>query len=313
MNRRAFLLGAGATLLAGCAGGKSDKRLNTQLRATARRTVAIDYASYYAPYEDFKRLVNARAEAVGAQVTFSSDPNAVKDQVKQLQVWMGDRGGFNVIAVAPYDVAAVEPLAAAALKRGIAIVSYVTPLEHQSAGIVVDRAEAGRLLAADAAKHGRRALIVRPPSKPQVPLPFAPGFADAERAIGGIVEIAATVEALADPDAIPSVEEALRQDPSIELILCWNDLTAIGAGTAAGDRYVGGLGAPSLSDPRSLRLHGVDALVTASLTELADAIVDVPFAYAQGKKAGSRTVPVKLVKKGSPELEALRKDFAAAS
>ncbi|MDA0162249.1 substrate-binding domain-containing protein [Solirubrobacter ginsenosidimutans] len=315
VDRRTFLLGAAAAVFTGCAGGKNDPRLGTQARAQARKTVAIDYASYYAPIDDVKRLVGERAAAVGADVTFSNDPSGTAAQVKQLKAWTGDRGGFNVIAVAPFDVAAVEPIAADALKRGIAIVSYVTPLKNQSAGIVVDRGEAGRLLATDAVKHGKRALVVRPPSAPAVPLPFAPGFADAEKAIGGVVEIAATVDAQADADAQGVVETALKSDASIELVLCWNDLTAIGAASAvnARDIYVGGLGAPSLSDPRALRFHGaLQALVAARISDLADALVDLPLAYAQGKKPGSRSVPVTLLKQGEPEVDAFASDFAAS-
>jgi ABC-type sugar transport system substrate-binding protein len=156
---------------------------------------------------------------------------------------------------------------------------------------------------------------VRPPTAPAVPLPFAPGFADAEKAIGGVVEIAATVEAQADADAQGVVEAALKRDRSIELVLCWNDLTAIGAAAAVGSRdvYVGGLGAPSLSDARGLRFQGaLQALVAARLSDLANALVDVPLAYAQGKKPGSRTVPVTLLKQGSPEADAFATDFAAS-
>jgi ABC-type sugar transport system substrate-binding protein len=313
LDRRTFLLGAGAVVLAGCS-DKNDPKLNTQIRALSRRTVAIDYASYYAPIEDVKRLATARAAEVGADLHFSDDPSGTAAQVKQLKEWTSKTAGFKVIAVAPFEVAAVEPIAADALKRGIAIVSYVTPLKHQSAGIVVDRGEAGRLLATDAAKHGKRALVVRPPSAPAVPLPFAPGFADAEKAIGGVVEIAATVEAQADADAQGVVASALKSDRSIELVLCWNDLTAIGAAAAVGSRdvYVGGLGAPSLSDARALRFEGpLQALVAARLSDLAKALVDVPLAYAQGAKPGPRTVAVTLLKQGSPEVDAFRADFAA--
>ena len=192
--------------------------------------------------------------------------------------------------------------------------SYVTPLKHQSAGIVVDRAEAGRLLATEAAKHGKRALIVRPPSEPAVPLPFAPGFAAAEQAIGGIVDVVATVEAQADADAIAAVGSALQADRSIEVILCWNDLTAIGAANAGnGNVYVGGIGAPSLSDPRALRFRqGLECLVAARISDLANALVDLPLAYAAGEKPGSRTVPLSAIKKGSGEAEVFGADFAAS-
>jgi hypothetical protein len=53
--------------------------------------------------------------------------------------------------------------------------------------------------------------------------------------------------------------------------------------------------------------------VTANLTALANALVDVPLAYAQGQAPGSHTVPVTLITKGSAEVEALRREFAATS
>ncbi len=312
LDRRAFLLGAAATVVSGCAGGKYDPRIGTQTRALARRSVAIDYASYYAPFEDVKRLATAHATELDVTVTWSDDPSGTPAQVQQLRQWTGDTGGFRAIAVAPFDVAAVDPIAANAIESGIAIISYVTPLKHQTAAIVVDRAEMGRLLATDAVKHGRRALIVRPPSTPAVPLPFAPGFADAEAAMAQIVDVVATVEAQADPDAIAVVEAAMAADPSIELVLCWNDLTAIGAAAAVDrDIYVGGLGAPSLSEARSLRLHGaLRCLVAARISDLANALVDVPLAYARGQKPGSLTIPVTVLKKGSPALKTFAADFA---
>ena len=52
------------------------------------------------------------------------------------------------------------------------------------------------------------------------------------------------------------------------------------------------------------------ALVAARISDLANALVDVPLAYAQGKKPGSRTVPVTLLKQGSPEVDAFASDFA---
>jgi hypothetical protein len=68
-----------------------------------------------------------------------------------------------------------------------------------------------------------------------------------------------------------------------------------------------------LSDPRALRFHGaLQALVAARSSDLATALVDLPLAYAQGKKPGSRTVPVTLLKQGAPEVGAFAADFKAS-
>ena len=50
LDRRTFLLGAAAAVVSGCAGGKDDPRIGTATRALQRRSIGIDYASYYAPY-----------------------------------------------------------------------------------------------------------------------------------------------------------------------------------------------------------------------------------------------------------------------
>jgi hypothetical protein len=313
VDRRTFLLGA-AAVVAGCGAGASDPKIGRQTKALARRSVAIDYASYYAPIEDVRRLVSARAEELHAEVTFSDDAAGVDAQVANLRRWTGDQGGFSVVAVAPFDRSAVEPIAAGAIERGVAIVGYVTELEHQSAAITVDRGRAGALLAADARGHGGGVLLVRPPAQQEVPDPFAPGFADAEAAIRTTLDVRATVEAQAEADAQPAVAAALQGDPSLTTVLCWNDLTAIGAAVAAGrSRYVGGLGAPSLTGRAAiaaLRRDGaLQCLVAARLSDLADALVELPLALARGERAGSRPVPVAVLKPGSPKLKAFAADF----
>jgi hypothetical protein len=101
-------------------------------------------------------------------------------------------------------------------------------------------------------------------------------------------------------------------------VLCWNDLTAVGAAAAVNlrDIYVGGLGAPSLSGRSSitaLRRRGpLRCLVAARVSDLANALVELPLALARGEKAGSRTVPMTVLNAGAPELKQFAADFAEA-
>ena len=118
-----------------------------------------------------------------------------------------------------------------------------------------------------------------------------------------------TVEAQAEADAGAVVAAALSADDSLTTILCWNDTTALGAAGAVGDdSYVGGLGNPSLS--AAPKLGGpLKCLVAARLLDLANALVDLPLAYAHGERPGSRAVPVTVIKRGSPEAKAFAEDF----
>ncbi len=304
MNRRAFV-GTAVLALAGC----GDKRFaNQSLKAAQKRAVAIDYASYYAPIEDVRRLVRARAHNVGAQLTLSDDPAGVAAQVANLKRWTASQGDFRAIAVAPFDAAAVAPVVAGA--KGVAIVSFITAIEGQAAAITVDQARAGARLAA-LAPDGP-VLLVAPPEGAAVPSPFAPGWAAAARAIGRTLTVEATVAAQAVDDARAAVAAALS--PAITGILCWNDACAQGAAQAAGGRWVGALGAPGLSGSDSitaLRRGRIDALVTPRLRDLTDALVDLPLAYASGGDPGSKTVPFVALGRRSRALDAFASDFAA--
>ena len=128
-------------------------------------------------------------------------------------------------------------------------VSYVTPLKHQSAGIVVDRGEAGRI-ARGRRGQARQARARRPAAVgARGAAPVRSRFANAEKAIGGVVGSPRPSRRRPMPMR-GVVGGALKSDGSIELVLCWQRPDAIGAAAAVGSRdvYVGGLGAPSSSD-----------------------------------------------------------------
>ena len=298
ITRRALLAtgAVGALQLAGCGG--SDPRLGTARRALVRRSVAVDYASLYAPIEDVRRLVAARAAAVGAAVTFSDDAAGVDAQVANLRRWTGEEGGFKAIAIAAFDPAAVDPVAAAAIRRGVRIVSYVTPLAHRSAEIGVDHARAGRLLAEHAARAARGAVLLVRPAATATPDPFAPGFAPAEAAIRAVLgdRVVAAVAAQGQADGAEAIRAALRANPRIRTVLAWNDLTALAAADALGTGYAGGLGSPALTGRAGLRALAADTplrcLVAPRLADLAAALVDVPLALARGRPTAGREVPL---------------------
>jgi ABC-type sugar transport system substrate-binding protein len=330
------LLGVGAPgLLTACGSGDEP---GPQERAVARRSIAIDYASYYPPVADLRRLVEQRAQERGARVTFSDDPSGTAAQLATLRRWTGPRGGFHALVVAPFDAAAVAPLARAAIAQDVAVVSYLTPLPRQTAAIVVDPQRSGGLLAGDAARWAHRALggrgqalLVRPPARPAVPDPFAPLAAPAERALldemarraPGIEPVAAT-EASAAPDAEAAVARALADYPGVRVVLCWNDATASGAARAlakalpAAERprlYAGGIAVGGVTTDATLReLAGggvLRALVAPRLRDLADALVDLPSALLHGVRPHDVRVPARALSAATPQLvAAYRRDYA---
>jgi ABC-type sugar transport system substrate-binding protein len=327
-------LGVGLPALAGC--GEGD-RLGAHTKAVARRSIAIDYASYYAPFADLRRLVLARAKQAGVAVTFSDDPAGSAAQVPSLRKLTGSTGGFRVVVVAAFDVAAVDPIAADALGRGIRIVSYVTPLTHQTAAIEVDPARTGALLATHAASWahahagGRGSvLLVVPPPGQTVPDPFVANAAKSEPAIRATLaasapglKVAATAAAYGTPDARQAVATALKAHPGVRMVLCWNDATAVGASQALRDRhgsgdratlYAGGQGAPAITTRAVLdRLRHDDVLrclVAPRLRDLAGALVDVPHGLLRGQPAKSFAVPVKVLTATSSYVRTYEHDYA---
>jgi ABC-type sugar transport system substrate-binding protein len=339
--RLAVRAGAGTTLglglpavLGGC--GEGD-RLGAHDKAVARSSVAIDYASYYAPIEDVRRLVLERAKRAGLAVTFSNDPAGSAAQLQSLRALTGDRGGFKVIVIAAFDAARVDPIAAAALKDGIKIVSYVTPLAHQTAEIEVDPARTGALLATHAStwasSHlgGRGSvLIVVPPAGQTVPDPFVAGAAKAEPAIRATLaakapglRVATTAAAYGTPDARQAVGQVLSAHPGVRVVLCWNDATAVGASQALRDRhpvserarlYAGGQGAPAITTRATLeRLRHDDVLrclVAPRLRDLANALVDVPRGLLRNQPPVNLAPPVAVLTATSKLLARFERDYA---
>lgn len=332
------LLGAAtASALAACGSGDEP---GPHASAVARRSIAIDYASYYPPVAELRRLVEQRAHAQGARVTFSDDAAGADAQRTTLQRWSGPRGGFHAIVVAPFDAAAVAPLARAALVRDIAVVSYLTPLPQQTARIVVDPAAAARLLASDTAAWAARAveghaqaLLVRPPLRPAVPDLVAPLAPIAERALlaelarraPGVQAVAAT-EARGAADAQAAVARALRDYPDVRTVLCWNDATAAGAARALAERfpaaehrrlYSGGTALSGIATRKTLdtlRDGGVlRCLVAPRLRDLADALVDLPRTLLNGQAPHDAHVPSRALTATTPQqIAAYARDYGPA-
>lgn len=322
LDRRRFLQAGGAaaasvalpSVLAAC----GDPEPGPIERAVARRSIGIDYASYYPPVQDIHQLVRARARELGAAITFSHDESGAAAQRRNLESWTGPRGGFRAIAIAPFDAASVESIAAQAIDDDIAVVSYLVPLRNQTAAISVDPDTAAAMLADEVRHwaHGRpgQALLVRPPDRSPTPDPFATLAPATERALrrslaerAPQIQLVAATQAQGQDDARAAVVRALRDYPDITLALAWNDNTAIGAATALeqasaappADLFAGAVAVPGIAGKANLQaIANADirlSVVAPRLRDLANRLVDMPFALLHNHQPGRGTVTPMLV------------------
>lgn len=331
IRRRDFLHAAGAAtaalVLPACGDEDEPGPIERQI---ARSSIGLDYASYYAPVQDVHRLVLERARRRGARVTFSHDEAGAAAQRRTLEAWIGARGGFRALVVAPFERGSVEPVAGQALEDGIAVVSYLVPLRNETTGISVNPRVAGSLLADEAAAWaaGRpaSAILVRPPEKPATADQFAVLAPEVERTLlrrlrgraPGIEAVAAT-QAQSVDDAQAAVARALADYPAASVVLGWNDSTAVGAAAAlraAGREqraFAGGVAMAGVAGKENLEALDDDAVAIAfvapRLRELAGKLVDVPLALLRDRSPVSGEVVPVALKASSSQLADYRSDY----
>jgi ABC-type sugar transport system substrate-binding protein len=313
-TRREALLGAlgGAALLAGCG---DDPRNGPHTREVLRTSIAIDYASYYAPVHDLTRLAQDRARRRGLAATFSADPSGAPAQLTSVKGLTGPRGGFAVVVIAPFDGSVLTEAIAAAHRRRIRVASFVSEIPGTDAAIGPDPSEAAARLLGSAPREAT--LLVLPPARSPVPDPFFGYATQAASALTASIgeRGRARVTALGADDAQAAVRAALREHPDISTILTWNDATALGALAAAPHvGFIGALGAPAPTSPAVLHAlledNAFRVLWAARLKTLAGALIDVPATLLRGGRVPD--APVALTGfHGGAETRAALADYAS--
>ena len=334
----AALLGAGASgVLAACGGGTSPGPSRARV---ARRSIAIDYASYYPPVADLRRLVERARTTRGAAVTFSDDAAGAAAQLATLRALDRSARRLPRRSSSPRSTSRrssrsrarratagrrdrLLPDAAAAARRRRSSSTPSTP-----AGC----SQPTRRVGAAGARRSGQALLVRPPADPSVPDPFAPLAARAERALldelarraPGIEAVAAT-RAGAAPTRRPPSRARCATTPDVRVVLCWNDAAAVGAARALGERfpaddrdrlYAGGVATAGVATRAILRELGGDGvlrcLVAPRLHDLADALVALPYGLLHGRPAREARVPVRALGDAAPRpIAAYARDYAS--
>jgi ABC-type sugar transport system substrate-binding protein len=258
------------------------------------------FSAYYnPPIGDLALLITARAKELGMQPSLIGDsggellmhlriltaPGAYNPVTNKHQNY-GDMIVVPAIDTTPFDyggaTGTIETVAARAIRNGIRIVAYPTPLKHQTAAILVDAVQGARMLATEAAAWARAhlpaggsVLLVLPPASDSPYLPYASYAALMEQAFRETLmrqapdlTLAASTTAFAEdyPPAprrkkaiesttgFTAVAGALKHNPDIKIVLLWNDDAAFGAAQALRQHhrhtpphglFVGALGLPA--------------------------------------------------------------------
>ena len=257
VDRRTFLLGAAATVFTGCAGGKNDPRIGTPGTRPGRAD-GRDRLRVLLRADRGRQAARKRAGAGGGRgVTFSDDPSGAPAQVKQLEGV--DRRPRRVQASSPSRRSTSRRSSRSRrtrCRRGIDDRQLRHAAEAPDGGDR-RRPRRGGAVARDRRRRPRQA---RRWSSPAVdargPAAVRPGFADAEKAIGGVVEVRRDRRGPGRRRRERVVGAALQTDPldRARPVLERPDRDRRRERSTTRDKvYVGGLGAPSLASDVALR------------------------------------------------------------
>jgi hypothetical protein len=286
------------------------------------------------PTAGFPTLITERARALRVEILFndSADPTTVRQATVSSPFInpVNDKYPLeNSLVVVEADLQSGTPdpeafdvVAQSYIRRGGKLVSYLTPLAHQTAQISVSPSELGALLATDAAAWARArpdtrasALYFPPPPGSSV----APAVEQAIRATLARLEPSVTLTTISD---MRQAISALRSNPGPRIVLCAVDADALALAqmlrspprpAIRGSLYVGGLGSPTTFAEvlTELRRDAVlRAIVAARPRDLAYALVDLPVALLRHQAPSDVQVPPRLLKPRSPALSAFMHDYA---
>jgi hypothetical protein len=290
------------------------------------------------PQADLIRLVTARATATGMSPQAIAPVNGsavatLRAMTARSAVFDPQTNAYPVstalAVVGAVSSAALDPVAATGLARGVKIVSYPVALRHRSAAIVVDQVQASGLLAATAAAWahsnlgGRgHVLIVLPTLDPAVD-PYAPFLPQIEQTLRStLAERAPGLEVVTThPLGTGNTSVSLLREAQV--VLTYDD--AIAAAVAQQARrelsaaarqkfFVGAVALPAVASRATFdelrRDDLLRAVVAARLRDLADAMVDLPNTLLNGGSAGDVRLPLELLTPRSSALATFERDYA---
>jgi ABC-type sugar transport system substrate-binding protein len=243
----------------------------------------------------------------------------------------------RLVVFTAVEPGALEPIAAQALARGVKIVPYPRPLRHQTAAIVFDTPGAAAALARQAAAWARerlggqgRVLLALPSSECAGENALcAEGDAIEQAWRAALTREAPGLQVTTNDEAVGELGGAEELAPlvrrqRIDIVLAWSDEVATGLARAlrrqppahapAGGPFVGALGAPTVVSRTTLaelqRRGPLHVVVAARLSDLANAMVDLPHALLHGAPPRNTALAAWTLTPGSTALAAYSRDYA---
>jgi ABC-type sugar transport system substrate-binding protein len=351
-RRTALRLAASTALGLALPGALAACGTNTE-KAGDKTDYALDIGGTSPPGGDLLALITARAVARAMNPSFFDTAPENQPQ-QQFASDTAVTNSFNpitnryalvnnLVVVAPLSPA-YEPIAAKAVEHGVLIVSYPTPMLHQTAAILVDLAQGAAILAARAAAWagtelgGRGSVLLVLPTPGDSGLNpyfgYGPSVEQAFRATlareAPGLTVAAAVQSSFSADGAVTIAPALSAYPEVRIVLVWDDATALIAAQGLRNRhpgagreslFVGALGAPCLTSRGTaaapgtiteLQTDGVlQVIVAARMRDLANAIVDLPKALLSGSRPGNVELALQTLTPHSAALSSYSHDYPA--
>lgn len=322
--RRFAAIGAVAVLLplAACGGVKEAGSSSNNCKRSDDKVIGFDYPlTSLAVYGDLKRFATERAKERGYKVELTADDQSLEKQTQNVQTWVTQK--IPAIVTYPLEPDSMEPLAKEAMSNCTVVVSYASPLKNQDASVLFSGLQSGQELGKSAAKWAEES---KKPVKVLV-LNNRDLAVGAERDDGlkktfpgklGNVEIVSTQKAGTREDGEQVTRTVLQANPDLNMVLAYNDDTAIGArqafvnaGKDAKDPniFIGGQDG-SKEGLEAVKQGGIYRVsVAVRIRDIGRAVADVPIDILNGKRNDGVNVPPIALTADNPKLTEYLSDY----
>lgn len=285
--------------------------------------ILFDYPFTALPvYAALVQFTQERADELGVQIEYTNDNMDLAQQVTNLTTYLSS--DVDAVVSFPADPASLEGIAKQYMDAGKYWVSYGGDLENQDATLQFSFYESGYLLGEHAGQwalenlDGKGKVVIIEDQIIQLGQERTQGILDGLTETAPDMEIVVQQQGITPEEGLTVMNAALAQHPDVNMVLtaagdaaqgAYQALVASGRAENDAKTYVGGL------DGNLFLLQQMEAgnflrgIVTVSVKDISNAIIDICIALGEGENPGKVDVPVTLVDADSPILSDLIVEF----
>jgi ABC-type sugar transport system substrate-binding protein len=318
------LLAALLTLpLAAC--GSSDQTSGQSgSTASGKKSIGFDFPENSLPiYADLVRFAQQRAKKYGYDIRLSADEGKQDAEIANVQSWITQ--GVNAMVVFPLEPTTMESLASQAKQKGLKWVTYGGSMTNQNGAINFSPYQSGLALGENAAKwandnlggKGQVALLIN--ETIDLTRQRDKGVMDGFTKNAPNMQIVAKQFANSPQTGLTAANTILTAHPHVNMVLAVNDDGALGAYQAFINRgidpndpkiYIGGQDG-SQQALETIKKGGIFRATSAvRLRDIGYSIVDLPHKMMTTGKDSSINLPITVIDKNSPDLDAYLSDYS---